>query len=239
MSKELKDMSKSKDRVTKNLNKRKEEFIWSQGSIVKDIAEYIHENFLEMLNYLEIDNSNKSNEEEVRKVVAMCSSLEQGLKDHKKFIWDNSQRLEKKINSNTDKVDKNEVRQDDLEDKFDVFEHDTTGKYDKYKKTAQSRIFKLLGDDTVEYDLFYRSFILKIYSDTWRKLGANNSGSIKMSDSDKAIELVHNWTPSRKYVNKKIVEYSKKQSMKTLTKERDRAFSIFMNKTDGGLKLPF
>lgn len=170
-------------------------------------------------------------------------SLMNDLSKHKNLSWREINKLktqnmkkDKEIGNLNSRFSKTEKELDELR----VFGNDTTGLYKKYQDKAKGRVFQLVGgSDSVEYDLFYHSFIRKNYTEACGKLGASKNGNIRVSKSDEAIRMVSNWKPSNYYTSKKISEFSKKQSEGRLKKEKSRAFDIFMNKTEGGTILPF
>lgn len=132
----------------------------------------------------------------------------------------------------------NEVKEDhkQLADKFDTMGNDNTGTFELFKATARKRVWNLVGNKagSVKHILFFRPFMSKIYSDTYNHFGANNSGSIKMSDSELAIDMVRRWHPTKKYISDKLQEYVRMQSDGTLKEPRNTALNRFMEITDGG-----
>lgn len=159
---------------------------------------------------------------------------------------------ENKINNLDDEFkEKNESdnkRFEKIDNKLDVYKNDDTGQFGLYKSTAKARIYSLVGDaGTIEHILFYGSFLSKIYKDICKELGANNSGSIKLSDSDRAISLARNWNPKKTDIRNKLNEYLKmdsltmkaKNKLPDKAKERLAVLHDYLDKTNGGNDIEF
>lgn len=224
----MSELAKKDDKLEKliiSLESRKENFINENGSIVGVIAEYVNSSILDMVRHMEDNNALRLSREFAK---------------HKSLVW-------KKFKSVDEKhqlfIDRQDILEDDLDNinrALKTFKHDTTGIYGKYKKAAQSRVMSIVGGkSTPQFELFYRSFIMKNYGNACYKLGASNNDSIFLEDGSEAIRLVKTWTPDRKYINDKILELSSKRDKGMLNKEKEKAFDLFMEQTEGGQILPF
>lgn len=162
------------------------------------------------------------------------------------------QGIQEEVNSKFKMLDEKSVIHGEkiskIESKIDVFKHDDSGQYALFKSTAMARVHRLVGDaGSIEYILFYAPFSSKIYKDIYNSLGASNTGNIKMSDSDKAIEKARTWYPNKRYVRNKIDEYQKKSSLpdsvkdefNNQTKNRLAVLDKYLQMTNGGNNIEF
>lgn len=132
------------------------------------------------------------------------------------------------------------LRVDKVENKIDNFKNDDTGQFELYKSTARARIHKLVGEKgSTKYILFYKPFMLKIYSDIYNHFGANNSGSIKMGDAETAIGMARSWRPNLKYVGKKLNEYRRMKDNGMLKEPKLSAYDKYLDMTNGGNNIEF
>lgn len=160
------------------------------------------------------------------------------------FITKTDKKIDSAVNAIADVADmskKTEVRVTDMADKFDTMAHDNTGVFELYKATARNRVWNLVGNKagSLKHVLFYAPFMSKIYSDIYNHFGANNSGAIRMEDSDLAIDMAKKWRPSRKYVSNKIAQYVREESKGILSESRAKALNRFMEVTNGTGRIQF
>lgn len=180
-----------------------------------------------VLMYLQLTDEMKRVKDDHIKLIAEVNIIKKSYKSLKNHMDDNNKDLLE--------VSKDQTR---LTDKFDNMAHDNTGTFELFKATAKKQVFNLLRgrDQEAKKVLFFRSFMSKIYSDIYNHFGANNSGSIRMEDSEVAISMAKKWRPDKKYLNYKINELVRMQANGTLDSSKDRAFDIIMESTEGGTK---
>jgi hypothetical protein len=198
----------------------------------RDFNSHIEENNQIILKMNETIKIGKDEAE--RNAVEKSIELIDKLENKYTMLEKNYQLLNNKIEDIENVSLEHNERINKTESKIDTFRFDDTGKFEEFKSTCRNRVHYLLGKKSdPKYILFYRSFIIKIYSDIYTYFKAQNSSSIKMDDAETVIGMAKKWRPNKRYVWEKIIEYQKRQEKGTLEAHKSNALDIFMDEIGG------
>lgn len=118
--------------------------------------------------------------------------------------------------------------------------------FTRFKKSAASRIYKLLGDNTVDFYLFKDFLFKNIYTSIANFLDIPSWQYISMEDYeepgsmyDKARIYRDSYMPSRIYIDSKIDELKKRRDIGALPAEKCRLLTEFLDSTNNGKNIPF
>lgn len=147
------------------------------------------------------------------------------------------EQLSLKESENAEEISKMEGKFKEYDETFFTFQHDKSGKFLEFKNVAKSRVFdyvKPIGSP--EHLLFYRGLLMQCYGKVSEALNVPNTSSININDFEAALKIVKRWTPSRKYIDKKINEYIAMHENNSLQQEKVNALFTYLEKTEEGTK---
>lgn len=169
-----------------------------------------------------------------------------GLKSDIEEIRANQELLITKSERHDDSINNLESSQTEVKEKVEHLEdfNFVLRNYPKEKrelsKIVKDMVKKYTGKSgSVEYVLFYRTFIKNCYKKITDALSVDSSLQIRIDDIKIAYSIAKKWYPERFYINKKILEYQQKQYENRLNIEKSKSLELFLEKTNGGTKLPW
>lgn len=85
-------------------------------------------------------------------------------------------------------------RMDLLEQKEEI----TTTQTEEIRNAACKRIYEILGNDKVEHEKYYKTFIKRLYSNTRHEAGLGSSiARTRKCDYQRCIDYIEAWIPSQ------------------------------------------